>query len=192
MKQKQLIKQCIKGKERALYALYKELFPTLKRITKRYYKNDTDAMSALNSSFLQVVNKLDQFDIDRPIEPWASRITINLICDEFRKKKATEVDTVGYEDHYGVDQQHAVANLVEFDIEADKLLEMMLNLPETTGRVFNLFAVDGYTYREISKMLEITESTCRWHLTEARKRLRTQMENETTSDLKKSLTNELP
>lgn len=44
-------------------------------------------------------------------------------------------------------------------------------LPPTTRKVFNLFAIDGFSHKEIGKMLNMKEGTSKWHVKEARTRL---------------------
>jgi RNA polymerase sigma-70 factor (ECF subfamily) len=46
-----------------------------------------------------------------------------------------------------------------------------------SSKVFNLFAIDGYPHTEISKMLDISEGTSRWHLASARKKLQEMIRN---------------
>ena len=58
---------------------------------------------------------------------------------------------------------------------------MVRQLPSMTAKVFNLYAIDGYKHREIAEMLEMSENTSKWHLREARMKLKAKLEafNET-------------
>ena len=62
-------------------------------------------------------------------------------------------------------------NQGEENLKEEDLLKLLKNLPEVTNRVFNLFAIDGYSHKEIGKMLGISDGTSKWHVAEARKRL---------------------
>ena len=53
-------------------------------------------------------------------------------------------------------------------ISADALYHMLMRLPEMTGKVFNMFAIDGYSHKEISELLNISEGTSKWHVNNAR------------------------
>jgi RNA polymerase sigma factor (sigma-70 family) len=44
-------------------------------------------------------------------------------------------------------------------------------LPPATQAVFNLYVIEGYSHKEIAQLLNISEGTSKWHLSEARKNL---------------------
>jgi len=54
----------------------------------------------------------------------------------------------------------------------DELLSMLEKLPVTTKKVFSLHVLDGFSHKDISRELNIAESTSRWHVMEARKVLK--------------------
>jgi RNA polymerase sigma-70 factor (ECF subfamily) len=66
----------------------------------------------------------------------------------------------------------AIENSIIQKIDADELLNLIKKLPAATQLVFNLYTVEGFSHREITKMLNISEGTSKWHLSEARKQLR--------------------
>jgi RNA polymerase sigma-70 factor (ECF subfamily) len=66
----------------------------------------------------------------------------------------------------------AVFNEVNEYFTAEHLSVMLSNLPDLCSRVFNLFAIDGYSHKEISELLDIPEGTSKWYLSEARKKLK--------------------
>ena len=63
-------------------------------------------------------------------------------------------------------------------IEADELLALIRKLPPVTGAVFNLFAIEGFTHKEIAAMMRISEGTSKWHLSEARRKLQSMIQSE--------------
>ena len=63
-------------------------------------------------------------------------------------------------------------------IEADELLSMIRRLPPATGAVFNLFAIEGFSHKEIAAMMRISEGTSKWHLSEARRKLQSMIQPE--------------
>ena len=72
-------------------------------------------------------------------------------------------------------------------ISADYIYRCIQNLPPMTATVFNLYAMDGYLHKEIAKMLRIKEGTSKWHYSEARRRLRSQLENKVRKGVKEKL-----
>ncbi len=57
-------------------------------------------------------------------------------------------------------------------LEAEDILAMIDKLKDPGRTVFNLFAIDGYTHREIGEMMKMSEGTSKWHVHEARKKLK--------------------
>jgi RNA polymerase sigma-70 factor (ECF subfamily) len=66
----------------------------------------------------------------------------------------------------------------EFEINNSHLNSMVEKLPESTKVVFNLFAIDGFSHKEIGEMLGISEQTSKWHTKMARKKLKEQLKIE--------------
>jgi RNA polymerase sigma-70 factor (ECF subfamily) len=60
-------------------------------------------------------------------------------------------------------------------MQSEEILQLVRKLPPATQAVFNLYVVDGYTHKEIAGMLQISEGTSKWHLSEARKTLQKQL-----------------
>ena len=69
-------------------------------------------------------------------------------------------------------------NIGESNIHEKDLLVMLRKLPHLTQKIFNLFAIDGYKHREISDYLGIPEGTSKWHVNDARKRLKVMLERQ--------------
>ena len=57
------------------------------------------------------------------------------------------------------------------ELEAEELRKMIQQLPDMSQKVFNLYAIEGYTHREIGEMLKISDGTSKWHVSFARKTL---------------------
>lgn len=93
---------------------------------------------------------------------------INTAIDHLRKKKTLKFLPV---EELDKDFEQSVDDLPDA-YSAQELVYFINQLPETTKLVFNLYTIEGYTHEEIADFLKITNSTSRWHLTEAKKRLR--------------------
>ncbi|MGN6567472.1 MAG: RNA polymerase sigma factor, partial [Flavipsychrobacter sp.] len=57
-----------------------------------------------------------------------------------------------------------------------QLLELVQQLPDATRAVFNMYVMEGFSHKEISKMLGISEGTSKWHLSEGRRVLKDKIE----------------
>ena len=84
----QLLQAAHQGDRKAQYALYRVCFPVLMAVCMRYRRDEQEAVSALNSGFLKIINHLDRYRRDEVrFEAWIRRIMINTAIDEFRREK---------------------------------------------------------------------------------------------------------
>lgn len=167
-----LIKRCIKNERKAQFALYKECYGMMMQICLRYQSNDDDAKALVNQAFLKVCDKIDTYRSEIGFDHWVKRITINTAIDEYRrtKNKKAHFNTQDMNESYWESQMTTV-NLVEAEMNAESIRALIQTLPPISQQVFNLCVLDGYDYTEVSKMLSVTEATCRWHIHFARKKL---------------------
>ncbi|MBC8173881.1 MAG: RNA polymerase sigma factor [Chitinophagales bacterium] len=166
-----LLKLSASGERQAQYKLYKQSFSLLMSICSRYTINKDDAMALVNLGFCKILMHANKYKEHIPIEMWMRRIMINTAIDEFRRNKKYKEQTQlqDFSDHVsGSGSDESDMNLYDAEIEAERLEDMLKNLPTVTGKVFNLFAIDGYSHKEISNMLHMSEGTSKWHVNNAR------------------------
>jgi RNA polymerase sigma factor (sigma-70 family) len=167
--QLQLLKN---GDRKAQYLLYKQCFPLLMSVCVRYKKDQQEAVAALNVGFLKILTNLDKYSIDMPFEAWIRRIMINTVIDEFRREKKFRELTVFSETiEREYPQESFDTNDAEKRFNCEQLEALMRRLPPVTQQVFNLFALDGFSHKEIGEMLEMSDGTSKWHVSLARKQL---------------------
>ena len=180
----QLIAQCIQGDRKAQLRLYDQCYSYMMSICIRYCKDKHEAGSRLNMSFLKVLQHLGQFDHTGSFKAWVSKITLRSIIDEFRSQQKH------YQQHvyYGqlsqeMDWPSEEVNHLAEETDLDHLLAVINRLSPMDKQVFNLFAIDGYGHKEIANMLNISEGTSKWHVHEARKKIKEALmkESKTTS-----------
>ena len=164
-----LLARCRKNDRKAHNELYRQCFGYLLVICHRYSNNKEDAKALLNQGFLKIITNLDKFNEDVPFGSWIGRIMVNTIIDEFRKNKKRRENMSSLE----IDEVHSMEN-VDFNeasqnLDAEALEQMIQQLPETSKKVFNLYAIDGYTHKEIGELLNISDGTSKWHVSHARK-----------------------
>jgi RNA polymerase sigma factor (sigma-70 family) len=156
------------GDRRAQMALYELCYPVLINVARRYYQNQEDQMTIVNNAFVKVIQFLDTYKKGRFLS-WVKQIIANEIIDEYRRNKR-------YHELYRFDAQVEDRGTFDFQTDAiftqEQLQQMLLCLSEPARLVFNLFAIEGYSHKEIAKMLGVTEETSKWHTKMARKKLR--------------------
>lgn len=171
--EERLIKQCIQGDRKAQLRLYDLCYSFMMSICVRYCKDKQEAGARLNLAFLKVLQHLDQFDHSGTFKAWVSRITVRSIIDEFRShQKHYETHVYHGETINDNHWPHSELNRIVAEIDMEHLMMKIQQLSKMDRQVFNLFAIDGYSHKEIASMLNISEGTSKWHVHEARKKLR--------------------
>ena len=166
-----LIRDCIAGSEVARRKLYERYSPVIYGTIKRYlYKEDTAAGELLNDAFLKIFAKLGQYSFQGAFEGWMRRIVINTLTDHLRKKIKDDRQILEIK----AESVYTSANGLD-NISYKELLELVQGLPDTQRTVFNLFVFEQYTHKEIGELLNLKENNCRWHLSDARNRLKEQL-----------------
>jgi len=163
-----LIRDCLQQSRSAQKKLYDQYAPAAYGIIKRYlYNNESLAQEILNDSFFKVLTKLEQYNFQGPFEGWIRRIVVNTITDNLRKNIKED------QPHKEVQPEDAYVSSESVEKIAHKeLLKMVQSLPDTQRIVFNLFVFENYAHKEIAAILNINENNSRWHLNDARKRLK--------------------
>lgn len=171
----ELLQKCINDNRKAQYELYRQCYSVLMSVCYRYEKNKEDAESLLNQAFMKILTNLHQYNTAVPFEAWIRRITINTCIDEYRKNKRSQLDYVEEPtlkaSMWQMDYNHADQNF-----DAEELTQLIKQLPPLSQKVFNLYIIDGYSHKEISKQLSMSEGTSKWHLNNARKKLKAMLQ----------------
>lgn len=173
--QPHLIAQCIKQDRKAEYELYKQAYSYLMSICMRYSRDKDSASEMLNVGYLKILKNLNTYKPDIPFKAWIRRIMVNTLIDEYRKNKR-EREKITYVEEYFDNSDFSEVNEALSRINYNQILEEITKLPEATKKVFNLFAIDGYSHKEIGVMLDISEGTSKWHLNAARQKLKEYIE----------------
>jgi RNA polymerase sigma-70 factor (ECF subfamily) len=162
------------GDRRAQHQLYQDCYDFLYHITRRYTVNKDDAMDFLNQSFLKIITHLDNFRTEESFRAWTSSIAIRTCIDEIRKSKKyhEHVDTRDSEKMVMLEKNNSGNNIGSEKMQAEDLLKLVRELPDITREVFNLNALDGFNHKEVSEILNISETASRWHVHRARQILK--------------------
>jgi RNA polymerase sigma-70 factor (ECF subfamily) len=179
----QLIQGCIDNDRRSQNELYRRYFPLMSSIALRYTGNEEEAIQKLNAGFLKVLQNLRRYDHQYALATFIRNILVNHLIDAYRKEKryVANIDIAAYAES----DLNVSFNQGEADLEAGELLELLNKLPELTCKVFNLYAIDGYKHSEIADMLDIPVGTSKWHVSEARRKLKSLLQEASESEKKR-------
>ena len=173
MSEKQAIKLARRGKRAAqaeLFESYKNLWFS---ICLRYMKTRADSEDVLQDALIQIFGKLKSFDPQKgSFKSWSSKVVVNAVLMNLRSKNRSFEQEDLADQHDLADEQDSPMDL----LTAKELTELIAKLPVGYQVVFNMYAVDGYSHKEIAQELGISEGTSKSQLFKARKLLRQKLE----------------
>lgn len=170
-----LLENCINGSRKAQKELYEHYSPKMFAVCLRYSKNQMDAEDILQDGFVKLFNNLHRFRGEGSFDGWVRRIFVNTAIEHIRRKNLNTTVSDGLENIIADKQKSALDNLYEKDI-----LRTSRTLSEGYRTVFNLYAVEGYSHKEIAQQLGITESTSKSQFSRAKAILRNMLQNKPT------------
>ncbi|MGB0525872.1 MAG: RNA polymerase sigma factor [Flammeovirgaceae bacterium] len=168
MTDQEIIEGCRKGKRKAQEALYSKYAHKLMGICRRYSKNYQEAEDVFQEGFVRVFKSVGKLEKTGALEAWLKRVFINTAINYYQKHKKHH-DHVDYDLVYNSndDYEHIISNL-----NNQELLKFVNNLPDGYRMVFNLYAIEGYTHKEIAATLGVTEGTSKSQLSKAKAMLK--------------------
>lgn len=167
LSEKELIKGCVKADRAAQKALYDRYCRKMMVVCQRYSKSSQEAEDSLQEGFIKVFASIKSFREEARLETWITRIMINTALNNQRQKLylLPMVDVTQIELNETEEISLAAFNLSE-------LISMIQSLPDGCRVVFNLFAVEGYSHKEIGDMIGISEGTSKSQYSRARSLLK--------------------
>lgn len=160
-----IIQLCIEGDRKAQEAMYNHYASRMKGVCMRYAKSKQTAEDIFQDGFVKVFMNLHKYNGQGSFDGWVRRIIVNTAIDSYKKNIRLN-DTSSYDD-LG-DQEQISIDSFEYLKEAD-LLNILKTLPDILRLIFNLYAIEGYSHKEIADMLHITESASKSQLYRSRK-----------------------
>jgi RNA polymerase sigma factor (sigma-70 family) len=146
--------------QRELYDMFKS---RMFGVCLRYAGNYHDAEDIMQEGFVKVFEKIRQFGFKGAFEGWIRKVMVNTALEKYRM----HYQTVAIHDNLAEIDQEQEANM-SGNIEATELMTIIQELTPRYRVVFNLYALEGYSHKEISEMLQISEGTSKSNLSRAR------------------------
>lgn len=159
-----LIESCMKGDRASQKVLYDRLVPRMFPLCIRYIGDRIQAEDVLQDGFITLFTKLESYKGDGSFEGWARRIFVTTALMSLRKKDALKMSEE-------IDQVRGMKTDIPSqgeNIGYKELMTLVMSLPPGFRTVFNMYAIEGYTHKEIADALGITETTSRTQLSRAR------------------------
>ncbi len=164
LNEKELIGGCLKNDRKAQEQLYRKYANEMFGLCLAYESDRDQAKDVLQDAFIKVFKNLKNYNYKGSLKGWIRRVIVNTAIDHFRKKgdqsRFVELEQVQHEVQV---QKNVLDDYSETDI-----LFHVKKLPEKAKLVFNLFALEGFSHKEIAQKLEITEGTSKSQFNRAR------------------------
>ena len=164
MSDEELVKQCINGNQGAQKLLFDEYSSMMFGVCLRYSSSKADAEDILQEALVKVFNKLNKYSGLGSFEGWIRRITVNTALDFIRKNKKRQLNASLEEVGYGIKKEQFVVE----ELTAKELMKIIQKIPTGYRTIFNMYAIEGYSHKEIAQELSISESTSKSQLSRAR------------------------
>ncbi len=181
-----MIEGCKKGDRQAQKLLYDRFSGKMYALCCRYVKDKMEAEDVFVTAFTKILDRIDQFKGEGSFEGWIRRVMVNESLSYLRRNKSmyieTDIEAADHEPNYDRLENH---------LEAQDLLQVISELPSGYKIVFNLFAIDGYSHKEISKQLGINENTSKSQLSRARSLLQKRLLELEEAEMKESKENDV-
>lgn len=159
-----LLEGCKKNDAIAQQELYNKYSPKMLSVCYRYAKTREDAEDMLQEGFIKVFTQISQFEARGSLEGWILRIMVHTCINHLKKnKRFNDNIDLSYAESIGIREDYIPATL-----QAKQVVECIRALPLGYRTVLNLYAIEGYSHKEIGDMLDIEESTSRSQFTRAK------------------------
>lgn len=169
----ELIQGCIEQDKKCQEELFRMYSGKMLSLCLRYARHQLEAEDILQDGFIKAFRNLEQFKFNGSFEYWLRRIMINTAIKNYRKSSTRNEllsgDAMPYDQGQNPD---AYSNL-----GMEELMELINDLPDGYRIVFNMYAIEGYSHKEIAEAMDIQESTSRSQLVKARKILQDKISN---------------
>lgn len=138
---------------------------TLYRVAKSILRNDEDCADAIQNAVLKAFDKIGTLKQEKYFRTWLTRILINECYQIMRAKK----ESVPYEEY--MEKQ-------EDSLGYSEVFHALMELDEMYRVPFTLHYIEGYSTKEIAKILDISISNVKTRLSRARAKLQERLEGE--------------
>lgn len=163
--EEELIEGCKRNERKFQEKIYRKYAGQMYAVCLSYANSKAEAKDMLQDGFVKVFTKIHTYKKQGPFGGWVRRIITNTAIDHYRKASRQKDDYVLEEKIY---EDERITDEIMDKIGADSIRRLITNLPRGARMVFNMYAVEGYSHKEIAKALHITEGTSKSQYKRAR------------------------
>jgi RNA polymerase sigma-70 factor (ECF subfamily) len=168
MTDEDIVKGCYDNQPVAQRELYNKFASKMLGVVLRYSKDEDEAHDILQDGFVKVFNKITTFNMEGSLEGWIRRIMVNTALDQYRKNKKRSRDMKLDDVSFYLEHNDFIVE----SLMAEDLLKIINSMPKGYKIVFNMFAIEGYSHKEIAEKLGVSENTSKSQYSRARQYVR--------------------
>ncbi len=155
MTDEQIVDGCIKNNALAQKHLYEKFSRKMMGVCLRYCDSTEEAEDVVQNGFISVFQNIESFKATGSLEGWVRRVMVNTALTNIRKNKKLKQNIALESVEFMLPSSHHTSD----SFAAKDLLKIIQTLPTGFKTVFNLYAIEGYSHKEIGDMLNISEGT---------------------------------
>ncbi len=164
-----IIEGCLKHKHKAQKQLFNQYYGLMMGICLRYSSTTTDAEEILLKGFYTIFARISQYEKRGSFAGWMQRIMVNTAIDFYRKRRSEKKHEILSIDD--LDESQISGQPAPDHFTTENILETLKKLPDGYRIVFNLYAIEGYSHKEIAEKLGVSVNTTKTQLLKARRAL---------------------
>lgn len=164
--EEELVKLCIRDDRKAQEYLYRQHADEMFTVSMMYARDHDHASEILQKGFIKIFRSLSSFRFNGSLAGWIRRIVVNTALEDYRKDQRKQAKEEELKARVETVARASTA------LEVNDIIRAVNRLPEKAAMVLKLFAIEGYSHREISVMMDISEGTSKSQLNRARQLLR--------------------
>lgn len=170
--EKKLISACLRGEREAQRALYMEHKDRLFAVALRYARDRAEAEDILQEGFIKIYRDLKDYRPIAPLYAWLRTVVVRTALEHIRKRQRRPQSQALVEDLWDLGEDEQVSD----GLQVQALMQLIQALPDDYRLCFNLYAIEGYSHKEIAQQLSISEANSKMRVSRARGILRKHIE----------------
>lgn len=172
MSEEEMLVGCKANQEQAQKCLFDKYSRIMTGVCMRYADSYEEAQDIVQDGFIKIFKKIEMFTGKGSLEGWIRRIMVNTALDHLRSIKNFRFN-MSVED---VQSSLKIEQKVVGELQAEDLLKLVQALPKGYRTVFNMYAIEGYSHKEIGEALNVSENTSKSQYSRARSILQKKLE----------------
>jgi RNA polymerase sigma factor (sigma-70 family) len=162
-----LISGCRENNRRKQEMLYRRYAKAMYNLCLLYESDRDRAKDILQEAFIKIFRNIGNFDRKGPLKYWMKKIVSNTAIDHYRKNYNAEHNIPIENIVHPISNEESVASI----LNTKDIISQVNRLPDGARMIFQLYAIEGYTHREIAEILNISEGTSKSQISRARQLL---------------------